>query len=176
MDTELHFLISNNQGFLTPQRSMRRDQPQTLFCFSQINVNLLGALNVAQMVAQNMVRSKSKGSIVNISSQASQAALHNHTAYSTTKGGMDQFTRNMALELGPHGIRTNAVNPTVVMTDMSRARWSAPEVGGPMLAKIPLGRFAEVQDVVDTIMYLLSDKSMMINGICVPVDGGFLAT
>ncbi|XP_040091360.1 L-xylulose reductase [Oryx dammah] len=82
----------------------------------------------------------------------------------------------MAVELGPHKIRVNAVNPTVVMTPMGQAAWSDPQKAKAMLDRIPLGRFAEVENVVDTILFLLSDRSSMTTGSTVPVDGGFLAT
>ena len=80
------------------------------------------------------------------------------------------------MELGPHGIRVNCVNPTVVMTAMGKIGWSDPDKAGPMLAKIPLGRFAEVSDVVGCIVFLISDMADMVNGAMLPVDGGFLAT
>ena len=73
-------------------------------------------------------------------------------------------------------IRSNAVNPTVVLTEMGKVGWSKPEKRDPMLAAIPLGRFCEVEDVVGPILFLLSDMSAMVNGITMPVDGGFLAT
>ena len=69
----------------------------------------------------------------------------------------------------------NAINPTVVMTAMALEGWSKPEKRDPMLAKIPLGRFCEVEDVVGPILYLLSDMSAMVNGTTNPIDGGFLA-
>ena len=81
-----------------------------------------------------------------------------------------------ALELGPNNIRVNAVNPTVTMTAMGKVGWSDPAKAGPMLAKIPLGRFAEVEDVVNCILFLLSKKAAMVNGVTLPIDGGFLAT
>nr|CAD7573890.1 unnamed protein product [Timema californicum] len=95
--------------------------------------------------------------------------------YCGTKGAVDMLTRTMALELGPHNIRVNSVNPTVVMTAMGKLGWSTAEKADSMLAKIPLGRFAEVHEVVDAIIFLLSDKSSMVSGISLPVDGGFLA-
>eukprot|EP01137_Pigoraptor_chileana_P019742 Opistho-2@81189 len=122
-----------------------------------------------------MVESRKGGSIVNISSQASQRPLVNHTAYCASKGALDQLTRVMALELGPHNIRVNCVNPTVVMTDMGRLGWSDPAKAGPMLSRIPLNRFAEVSDVVNATLFLLSDRSGMVHGCMLPVDGGFLA-
>lgn len=71
-----------------------------------------------------------------------QAALQDHVAYCASKGAVDAMTRVMALELGPHGIRANTVNPTVVLTELGRNVWmSDPAKAEKMLAKIPLGRF-----------------------------------
>jgi len=103
-------------------------------------------------------------------------ALDEHTSYCVAKGGVDQLTRMMALELGPHNIRVNAVNPTVTMTDMAKLAWSDPAKSGPMLAKIPLGKFAQPSDVAHAVAYLLSDQADMIHGAMIPIDGGFLAT
>lgn len=71
-----------------------------------------------------------------------QAALMNHTVYSASKGALDSITSAMALELAPHKIRVNSINPTVVMTDMGRIGWSEPKKANEMLSKIPMGRFA----------------------------------
>ncbi|CAK1547163.1 unnamed protein product [Leptosia nina] len=140
------------------------------------NVNVKSIINISQVIAKKMIDNKTKGTIVNISSQASKAALKDHTIYSASKAGLDSITRSMALELGPYGIRTNAVNPTVTMTAMAQVGWSDPEKAEGMLSKIPLGRFAEVSEVSDAVLYLLSDKASMINGVELPIDGGFLAT
>nr|KAF6295447.1 dicarbonyl and L-xylulose reductase [Myotis myotis] len=129
-----------------------------------------------QIVARGLIARGARGAIVNVSSQASQRALTNHSVYCATKGAMDMLTKVMALELGPHKIRVNTVNPTVVMTPMGKANWSDPLKAKAMLDRIPLGRFAEVQNVVDVILFLLSDQSSMTTGSAVPVDGGFLAT
>ncbi|XP_073945278.1 L-xylulose reductase-like isoform X2 [Choristoneura fumiferana] len=140
-----------------------------------MNVNVKSVLNVSQVIAKKMIDAKSGGSIVNISSQASKAALWGHVTYSATKGAIDAMTRVMALELGPHNIRVNAVNPTVIMTEMGRLGWSDPQKAQGMLSKIPLGRFGEVSEVVNAVCFLLSDKASMINGVELPIDGGFLA-
>ncbi|XP_012220519.1 L-xylulose reductase isoform X1 [Linepithema humile] len=139
-------------------------------------VNVKAVFNVSQVVAKDIIKRKSSGSIVNISSQAGQAALKDHAIYCASKGAIDMLTKSMALELGPHNIRVNAVSPTVVMTEMGKLGWSDPQKAASMINKIPLNRFAEVDEVVDPIVYLLSDHSSMINGVCLPVDGGFLAT
>jgi NAD(P)-dependent dehydrogenase (short-subunit alcohol dehydrogenase family) len=80
----------------------------------------------------------------------------------------------MANELGRHGIRVNAVNPTVVLTPMAVKAWSDPAKSGPMLQRIPLGRFVQPEEVAEAIAYLLGDGAAMVNGVTLPVDGGFL--
>lgn len=141
----------------------------------QFDINVKAMMHISQIVAKSMVERKIGGSIVNMSSQASQAALTDHVVYGMTKAAVDQMTRVMALELGPHKIRVNAVNPTVVMTAMAAVGWSKPEKRDPMIAKIPLGRFCEVSDVVGPVLYFLSDLSLMVTGTTHPIDGGFLA-
>ncbi|XP_066936793.1 L-xylulose reductase-like [Clytia hemisphaerica] len=137
-------------------------------------INVKSMFIVSQIMAKKMIQNGKGGSFVNVSSQASKVALPEHTAYCTSKGGVDQLTRMMALELGAQQIRTNALNPTVVLTKMGKMVWDNPN-GIPMKNGIPQGKFAEVEDVVNAILYLLSDKSDMINGTTLPIDGGFLA-
>jgi L-xylulose reductase len=104
------------------------------------SVNVKAVINITKNVVEDMVKRKAPGAIVNISSQASKAALLHHTLYCATKGAVDAFTRAAALEYGPQKIRINCINPTVVMTELGRKVWSDPKMGGPMLAKIPLNR------------------------------------
>lgn len=92
------------------------------------------------MVVKGLLARKVPGSIVNLSSQASLVGLLDHSVYCASKGAVDAFTRAVALEYGPYNIRVNAVNPTVIMTDMGRLGWSNPKVAEPMLRKIPLRR------------------------------------
>lgn len=95
---------------------------------------------MTQIVAKNLLARNAPGSIVNVSSQASLAGLQDHTVYCATKGAVDAFTRATALELGPHNIRVNSVNPTVIMTAMGKLGWSDPAKAQPLLQKIPLRR------------------------------------
>ncbi|XP_058477297.1 L-xylulose reductase-like isoform X1 [Solea solea] len=174
----IHLLVNNAAyAHLQPFLEVTPDQFDQSF-----SVNVKAVLHVSQIVARGMKARGSGGSIVNVSSQASQCALRDHTVYCATKGALDMLTKVMALELGPHQcfvlccdqIRVNSVNPTVVMTEMGRLGWSDPEKAKVMMDRIPLGRFAEVEDVVNSILFLLSDKSNMTNGVTLPVDGGFL--
>jgi NAD(P)-dependent dehydrogenase (short-subunit alcohol dehydrogenase family) len=81
-------------------------------------INLRAVLIVSQIVARGMIRRGVAGSIANVSSMAAFQALNDHAAYCTSKAGLNQLTAVMARELGPSGIRVNAVNPTVVLTEM----------------------------------------------------------
>ena len=116
-----------------------------------------------------------KGSIVNVSSQAGIVALKDHLVYCASKGAVDQVTRVLALELGPFEIRVNSVNPTVVITDMSKHIWLDAQRKKKVLENIPLGKFAETKNVVDVIIFLLSEQADMISGAIVPIDGGYTA-
>eukprot|EP00049_Salpingoeca_infusionum_P001241 m.46540 g.46540 ORF g.46540 m.46540 type:complete len:254 (-) comp10931_c0_seq2:56-817(-) len=169
--TDVDHLV-NNAGMTDSATLLDQD----ISVFEKVQtVNATAALVATQHCAKDMIGRGIKGSIVNVSSQASAVGLPNHTAYCASKGALDQLTRVMAAELGPQGIRVNSVNPTVVMTEMGRKAWSDPDKSAAMLERIPLKRFAEEEDVVNAILFLLSDKASMIHGAFLPVDGGFWA-
>lgn len=136
-----------------------------------MNVNLKGIFNVTQILIPKM---NDGGSIVNVSSLAGLSAFADHSVYSITKAGLDGLTRALALEYGKRNIRVNSVNPTVVWTKMSIDHWSGAR-GDELKGQIPLHRFAEVREVVDPIIFLLSGKSSFINGHSVPIEGGYSA-
>jgi NAD(P)-dependent dehydrogenase (short-subunit alcohol dehydrogenase family) len=138
-----------------------------------ISINARGALLVIKHAVPSMIRQGHGGAIVNVSSQASLVALTGHISYGSSKAALDNITRVSALELGKHNIRVNSVNPTVVMTDMSNFYWGRPEIGGPFLEQMPLGRWATVDDVAAPIVFLLSDAASMITGVSLPIDGGY---
>ncbi|UGX88863.1 SDR family oxidoreductase [Phyllobacterium meliloti] len=141
-----------------------------------IAVNTRAPMIVAQEYARDLIAKGQKGAIVNVSSVASFVGIADHAAYCASKSGLDGLTRVMALELAPHGIRVNAVNPTVTLTPMAVKAWSDPKKSAGMLNRIPVGRFAEPVDVAEAILFLLSDEAAMVNGIAMPVDGGYMIT
>ena len=137
-------------------------------------INAAAPLRLAQVVAGDLVRRGKGGVIVNVSSTASSVGLPDHAAYCASKAALDAITRVLAVELGPHGIRTVGVNPTVTLTPMGQLAWSDPAKSGPMLGRIPLGRFCDPGDVAGVIGFLLSDDAAMLNGVSIVVDGGLL--
>ncbi|MCC7144956.1 MAG: glucose 1-dehydrogenase [Phycisphaeraceae bacterium] len=165
-------LLVNNAGISIPQPFL----DQSVEAFDKtVAVNVRAAMIISQVIARGMIARKSGGAMVNLSSQASLVGIADHAAYCASKGALDQLTRVMALELGPHNIRVNCVNPTVTLTPMGKMAWGDPRKSEPMLAKIPLGRFADPPDVAYAVAFLLSDKANMISGITMPIDGGFTA-
>lgn len=165
--------LVNNAGVSFPEPLLTA----SLSAFDRtMAVNVRAPLLLTQQIARGWIERGHRGAVVNLSSQASQAALRDHAIYCASKGALDMLTKVMALELGGHGIRVNAVNPTVTLTPMGEMAWSDPAKSGPMLASIPLGRFARPAEVAAAVAFLLGEGASMISGVTLPVDGGFLAT
>lgn len=168
LDVKLDGIV-NNAGIaiIKPFHELTEDD------YDQVmNVNLKACFNVIQTLLPKL---NDGASIVNISSLAGLRGFQGHSVYSASKAGLDALTKSLAIELGPRKIRVNSVNPTVILTRMGRDNWSDPAKADPLLQKIPLRRFGEVKEVVDPVVYLLSDNSSFINGTCLPIEGGMLA-
>jgi NAD(P)-dependent dehydrogenase (short-subunit alcohol dehydrogenase family) len=144
--------------------------------FDQIMaVNLRAPFLIAQAVVRNWLSRNHPGAIVNVSSIASLWGTPDHVAYAASKAALDSMTLTMANELGPFGIRTNSINPVITLTPMGERAWSDPAKSNPMLARIPLRRFAKPEEIASVAMFLLSAAAGMINGVIMPIDGGFRA-
>lgn len=140
-----------------------------------IAINTRGPLLVTKYAAREMIDRGAGGAIVNVSSQASLVALHNHVSYGASKAALDNITKVSALELGKYNIRVNSVHPTVVMTEMSESYWGQPEIGEPFLKAMPLGRWATEAEIAAPVVFLLSDGAAMVTGAHLPIDGGYTA-
>ncbi len=134
-------------------------------------VNLKGPFLLAKAVGKVMISRKS-GRIVNIASQAGFIALDRHVAYCTSKAAIVGMTKVLAIEWAQHGITVNAVSPTVVVTELGKKAWAG-EVGEAMKKKIPVGRFAQPEEIAAAVLYLISGVSGMINGENLLIDGGY---
>ncbi|QDY71106.1 SDR family oxidoreductase [Qingshengfaniella alkalisoli] len=140
-----------------------------------MGVNLRAALITCQEFARMRMAAGGGGAIVNITSIAGHRGFPDHLSYAASKAGLEGASRVMAKELGPHGIRVNCVAPTITLTELAAAAWADPTKSEPMMVRHPLERFADAEDIAESIAMLLSEDSKMMTGAVLPVDGGFLA-
>ncbi len=140
-----------------------------------IDVNLKGVF-LGTRAAIPAMKEAGGGSIINISSQLGIVAVpYNGAAYQTAKGGVRILTKAAALQYAADGIRVNSVHPGPIVTEMTRAGRDNPERLEIMLARIPMGRYGEPEEVAHAVVYLASDESAFVTGSEVVVDGGWTA-
>ena len=133
-----------------------------------MDLNVKGVFNCSKAASEHMVAAGS-GVILNTSSMVSQYGQPAGIAYPTSKFAVNGFTLSLARELGPKGVRVNAVAPGITYTDMMR---SVPkEVIEPMIAQIPLRRMGQPEDIANAFVFLASDRASYISGEVLHVDG-----
>jgi NAD(P)-dependent dehydrogenase (short-subunit alcohol dehydrogenase family) len=159
----------NNAGAALRQRMLEMTDEAL---DAMIDLNLRAAFTVGLAVAKGMVASGIKGSIINIGSLAGHRVTSSRAGYAATKHGVEGLTKSMALELGPHGIRTNSICPTLVATPMNASLRANPKLLKATEDMIPLGRIAEVADIMGAVVFLASPAAAMINGASLIIDGG----
>lgn len=135
-----------------------------------IGVNLRGAYSVCHYAARVMIPRR-RGAIVLVASTSGQRGEAHYSHYSASKGALLSFTKSLAAELAPHGIRVNGIAPGWVVTDMSRAALEA-EVGPRSFESIPLGRAAQPEEIAGPIAFLASDAASYLCGEILCVNGG----
>lgn len=134
-------------------------------------VNLRAPFFLAQAVARVMEK-HGGGQIVNLASQASVIALDRHVAYCASKAAVASMTEVLAIEWADAGITVNAISPTVVETALGKKAWAG-EVGEAMKRKIPVGRFAQPEEIAAAALYLVSQHTRIMTGSNLIVDGGY---
>jgi 2-deoxy-D-gluconate 3-dehydrogenase len=139
-----------------------------------VDVNLRGVFFCAQAAGRVMVE-QGRGRIINIASQNGVIGYFNRAAYCAAKAGVVNLTRVLAIEWARYNVLVNAVAPTFVRTPMGERTLSDPAVREDILARIPLGRVAEPEDVVGAVVYLASPAAAMVTGHTLLVDGGWTA-
>jgi NAD(P)-dependent dehydrogenase (short-subunit alcohol dehydrogenase family) len=139
-----------------------------------LRVNLKGVFLVGQAAARAMV-AQGKGAIVNMSSTNAVVAIPNQVPYATSKGGVNQLTKVMALALADKGVRVNAIGPGSILTDLLRVVMSDEAARRKILSRTPMGRCGEPSEVAKVALFLASDDASYLTGQCIYPDGGRLA-
>jgi len=140
-----------------------------------LRINLKSMFLCGQAVARVMVEQQS-GSIINMSSVNSELAIPNQVPYVVSKGGVNQLTKVMSLNLAPHGIRVNGIGPGTILTELAKqAVLGSPEARHTILSRTPLGRCGEPEEVASIAAFLASDDASYMTGQTLFVDGGRMA-
>ncbi|MCK1387645.1 SDR family oxidoreductase [Bradyrhizobium sp. 21] len=135
-----------------------------------VGVNLVGALRLARLMLRTLLRERSGGRLINISSIIGSRGYSGLAAYSATKAGLDGATRSLAREVGRRLITVNSIAPGYLTTEMSRPL--SPTQRTQIERRTPLGRLGKVEDVTPVVRFLLSDNAQFITGQTIVVDGG----
>jgi NAD(P)-dependent dehydrogenase (short-subunit alcohol dehydrogenase family) len=161
-----------NAAANTPTGSLMSQHPEELGKVMRDNVQAhMAIVNavVPQMVARR------DGSVIFMSSRAAKRGSLNLGMYAMAKAAVDQYVRNLALELGPSNINVNAINPGPVRTDFSKVLWEDPVREAGIVAATPMGRIGEPSDVAGLALLLASPAGHFIHGQNISVDGGMTA-
>jgi NAD(P)-dependent dehydrogenase (short-subunit alcohol dehydrogenase family) len=139
-------------------------------------INVRAAYFIAQAVAKQMIAEGAKGSIINMSSQMGHIGAARRTVYCATKHAMEGFTRAMAAELGPYGIRVNTICPTFIETPMTKPFFEDKTFRDWVMARIKLGRLGKLEDVMGAVVFLASEQSALMTGSSLMLDAGWVGT
>lgn len=139
-----------------------------------MSVNVDGVFYCSRAALPHLL--KTKGSIVNVSSVSGMGGDWGLSFYNASKGAVSNLTRAMAMELGGKGVRVNAVNPSLTMSEMTSDLTANKDILAKFAERIPLGRPARAEEVAAVIAFLASDDASFVNGVNLPVDGGVSAS
>ena len=140
-----------------------------------IDVNLNGSFYITQAVGKAMIEAGGGGSILLVSSTDGLGGQASRSHYVASKHGLHGLVRNLALEWGHHGIRVNAIAPSVIDTPLLRRNMPPAFLESVMIDRCPLGRMALAEEVAAAGLLLLSDAASYVTGVVLPVDGGLTA-
>lgn len=140
-----------------------------------LELNLRAAFFVAHAVARGMIAAGLRGSIIHVGSQMGHVGAQHRSLYCASKWGLEGLSKAMALDLAPHGIRSNTIAPTFIETPMTKPFFEDQNFRASVLEKIKLGRLGTVQDLMGVVVFLASDAAGLMTGTSLVVDGGWTA-
>ena len=140
-----------------------------------MSLNVRSVISLTKLVVKKMLESNIKGSIINVSSQMGHVGGPNRTTYCSSKFAIEGFTKSLAIELGPNGIRVNAICPTFIQTPMTEPFLKDADFKKATIGMIPIGRLGEVTDLMGPFVFLASEASSLMTGSSILVDGGWTA-
>tara|TARA_R110002049_G_scaffold117332_2_gene270468 strand:- start:45858 stop:46604 length:747 start_codon:yes stop_codon:yes gene_type:complete len=172
LDTWGHIDILINNAGITHMPTALEDVSEDDFD-RVFRVNMKSVFLTAQTIVPHM-KERAKGAILNVASTAGVSPRPRLNWYNASKGWMITATKTMAVELAPHGIRVNAINPVAGETPLLKSFMGedTPEIRAKFLSTIPLGRFSQPEDMGNAALFLCSDEASMITGVAMEVDGG----
>lgn len=138
-----------------------------------LEVNLVGTMRMCTAAKDKLAATK--GSIINTASMLSFQGSPFSPGYAASKGGVAQLTKSLAIAWAPSGIRVNAVAPGWIATDLTRPLQEDEKRAAPILARTPLARWGQPDDIGGVAAFLVSDAARFITGTVIPIDGGYLA-
>ncbi len=169
-------ILVNNAGII-PSRETVLNTPEEDW-ENTIRVNVKSVFLMSRMAIPLMI-ARGGGAIINLSSITGLVGLPVRPAYSASKGAVAALSRQMAVDFGKHQIRVNAIAPSFVITSLNRALFDKMKAAGEpwrdMLDQHPLGRLGKPDDIASAALWLASNESSWVTGICLPVDGGYTA-
>lgn len=139
-----------------------------------LDVHLVGNLRLANAFRHHL--KASRGCLINIASMYSYFGAPQVPAYAAAKSGVVSLTRSLAIAFADDGIRVNAIAPGWIKTEISRGGRENPDFNAKVLARLPAGDWAEPEALAGTAVFLASSASHLINGVTIPVDGGYTAS
>ncbi|EAQ02197.1 short chain dehydrogenase [Pseudooceanicola batsensis HTCC2597] len=171
-DREAYHILLNNAG-------TNRPKPLTEVVDEDIDavldLNVRATILMTRAVVSRMLEDAVTGSVITMSSQMGHVGAANRTLYCASKWAVEGFTRALAVELGPQGIRVNTICPTFIETPLTAPFFEDPAFKEQVLSKIKLGRIGQPSDIVGAAVFLASDASALMTGSSVMLDGGWTA-
>ena len=172
LEGQVYDILVNSAGMSRPATAI--DTPAEDYD-AIMGANVRGAYFISRNVAKGLIEAGRPGSIINISSQMGHVGGIERAVYSASKHAVEGFTKSMAIEWGPHGVRINTLCPTFIRTPLTEATFQRPERLAWIKDKIKLERVGEVEDIMGPTVFLASDASALITGTHLLVDGGWTA-